>query len=273
MFSLTLLSQQPPPEIPQEISMWDYLWLWVMGWQGWLYFILLVWMLIYCVKNDPERNVWIWIILIFQPFGTLVYFFARFLPSNDWQWPKFMHPWTRGRELKRLQVAAHQIGNPHQFIQWGDALREVGKVSEASNAYEKALVKEPQNLPALWGAAQCDFAQSKYKDAQEKSAAVLAQDPAYKFGDVSLLYAKATSKLGELDAARSHLEEHVKKWRQPEAMVLLAEVCVEQDDPSNARKPLEDLILDLESSPKSIARKHVFWKSRARRMLRRLPKT
>jgi hypothetical protein len=234
------------------------------------YLLFWVWMLFHCYRTEPDRQLWIWIMLIVQPIGTFAYFFLRYLPSKEFPTPSFMRRWTRGRQLARLETAAHQIGNPHQFIQWGNALREVGLLDQADDAFQQALKKDSQNIQALWGAAQIASTQQRYADLKLQTRQILDKDPQYKFGDVSLAYGRALKELHEFDAARAHLEQHVKRWRHPEAMYLLAELCANQGDTRAARDTLQALVQDLNGSPISIARKHGRWKSRAKQMLRKL---
>lgn len=255
---------------PIEMSYWQWLWYSLYGWPSFLYFAFTIWMVIYCLKNDPDRYLWIWVMLIFSAFGApVIYFFVRWLPSSNLQLPSFTKRWTKRRELRQLETASLQIGNAHQFIQYGDALRAAGKHTQASEAYLKALAKEPENLSALWGAGVTEFRLEKYKEAREHLEKILAVDESYKFGDVSLLYGKTLSTLDLKDVAREHLEKHVRKWRQPEAMYLLATLQLAANQPDKARDSLQNLIIDLDSSPRAIARKHLFWKSRARRLLRK----
>jgi len=264
----------PVPDVyPHVLSPWTNLWYWLSGWQSWIYFAFLAWMVIYCIRNDPERYIWLWIMLLFQPFGAIIYFFARWVPSSQMQAPSCLHRWTKRNMIHRLEVAAAQIGNPHQYVQLGDALREVARSQAAAGAYASALKKEPDNLAALWGAANIDFQKADFGAARGKLEKVIQVDPSYKFGDVSLLYGKTLYHLNETASAREHLTSHIKKWRQPEGLFLLAKVCAEQHDYGEARQQLQALIIDVDSSPKAIARKFLFWKSRAKRLLRRLPKT
>ncbi|MBX3442448.1 MAG: tetratricopeptide repeat protein [Planctomyces sp.] len=237
---------------------------------GWLYVVFLIWMAVYCIRNDPERSIWMWIILIFQPLGAIIYFFVRWAPSSSLQPPRWIQRFFRSRELQRKQIAASQIGNAHQHVELGDALREFGQLDEASAAYANAIAKDPRHLAALWGAASVDYQRGRFAEAREKLSHVLAIDPAYKFGDVSLLYANTLLKLNEHDAAREHLEQHTRRWRHPESLYRLAEIRA-QSDPQGARELLQGLIMDVDASPRAIARKFYFWKGRARRLLRRIP--
>ena len=234
------------------------------------YFLFWVWMLYHCYRTEPDRQFWIWILIIAQPIGPLAYFVLRYLPSKEFAAPAFVRRWTRGPGLARLETAAHQIGNPYQFVQWGDALREVGFLDRANEAYSQALKKDGANIQALWGAAQVADSQKRFADLKSQTRQILDKDPQYKFGDVSLAYGRALKELGEQSEARSHLEQHIKRWRHPEAMYLLAELYVDQGETKAARETLQSLIQDINGSPTAIARKHGRWKSRAKQLLRKL---
>ncbi|WP_298860749.1 tetratricopeptide repeat protein [uncultured Gimesia sp.] len=238
-----------------------------------VYFLFMIWMLVDCVRKDPDRFLWFWVILIFQPFGTLIYFFVRWLPTNHIQLPEFARPLFRQRRLNELETAALQIGNAYQFVRWGDALKEAGIQQKSLDAYHEALKKEPDNLQALWGAAQIEMQIKKIEIAKSRCQKILDIDPEYKFGDVSLLFCKTLCELDTPENAREHLAKHTKRWRQPEALYILATLEVEAGDNQAARKTLQSMILDINGSPRGIARKFVRWKSKARRLLKRLPKS
>lgn len=247
-----------------------YLFSWLFGCGGWLYTGFLIWMAVSCVRRDPEWYIWLWII-IFVPLGPFIYLLARWIPNAQLQPPKFLRKWTRGRELERLRIAAQQIGNAHQFVEWGDALRETGRLSDAGAAYDKALVKDRRNLQALWGGALVDHEQGRPAAARDKLAQILAIDPAYKFGDVSLLYGKCLCALGEKEQAEKHLSGHTRRWRHPEGLYLLATLYADRGETELARTQLQGMIQDLNGAPRTIVRKQLFWRGRARRMLRKLP--
>jgi hypothetical protein len=259
---LTLLQagNAPPTEYDPSLyqpSPWNALWALVFGGGGWLYTGLLVWMVISCLRNDPERHLWLWII-IFLPFGPVLYFFARWIPSMHVQPPKALRRFMHGGELRRLQIAANQIGNAHQYVELGEALRDSGQTAAAGEAFQKALAKDGQNLQALWGAASVEYEQGSFTAARDKLQRVLQTDPAYKFGDVSLLYGKTLDALGDTDAARTQLEAHTRRWRHPEGLYLLATIYADQGNPAGARRQLESLIQDLDGAPRKIVRRQMF---------------
>jgi hypothetical protein len=235
-----------------------------------LYSAFWLWMLWHCLRTEPDRSTWVWIMLIVPGIGPILYFVVRYLPSSDFRAPKFLGRWTRGRELARLEAASAQIGNPYQFILLGDALREVGRYDESAGAYARALQKEPENLQALWGAAQVAGVKKEHGRIRDLTRQILDKDPRYKFGDVSLAHGKALVDLETKHEAMSHLEQHVRQWRHPEAVYLLATLYAEQGNKQGAKSHLQSVLHDISGSPAAIARKHGRWKSRAKQLLRKL---
>jgi len=263
------LSVLEPGDLP--VSPWSLFWHWVLTGPLWLaYLALLLWMIYYCVRNDPTWFFWLWIMLLVQPFGAIAYFVVRYLPSRDYENWSFSKWWRKTRALPRLEAAATHIGNAYQHVLLGDALRDLKRYEQAQASYRQALSKEPDNLSALWGAASINFLSRNFADAKAQLTCLLAKDPNFKFGDASLLLAKSMLELGEIPQSQAHLEQHVNRWRQPEALYLLARLYADQGQIEPARSLLQGLLADLQVSPSAIARKSIFWKSRARRLLRRL---
>jgi len=237
-----------------------------------IYGIFWVWMLVHCVMHEPDRYFWLWFLVVVPFPAPIVYALVRVLPERDWAAPTFLRRFTRGKELTRLETAAEQIGNAHQFVQWGDALRETGQWPRAAEAYSRALAKDAQCLPALWGAALVAERLKQPEEVKRLCGQILGCDPQYKFGDVSLSYGRALVSLRENGTARTHFEQHCRRWRHPEAVYILACRCQDDGDAEAARKHLQELLRDINASPTAIARKFGRWKSLARKMLRTLPR-
>ena len=245
------------------------LWARLLAFGSLLHWPIAIWMAIECYRRDPDRAFWIWIIL-FVPGGPYVYLVLRYVLTRQFRVPSKLQRWTRGKEITRLEAAARQIGNPYQHVQLGEALREVGLHDRAGESYRRALERDPKNTQALWGAALVEYRQKQYASAKDRLQQILEIDPQYKFGDTSLLYGKALRELGETDAAREHMVKHIRRWRQPEALYVLAQLCVEQGDRGQARSYLEGMLLDIDGLPRAMARREAFWKSRGRKLLRKV---
>lgn len=240
-----------------------------------------LWMLYEASRRESDRSTWMWALIVAGLFGfrlsvllptfvAALYFFSQWSPGRNIRLPAGIRRLTTRRQMVQLETAAKQIGNAHQFVQWGDALRDVGQIQEADEAYTSALAKEPDNLPALWGAGQTNAALNQHEQACEKFRHALSIDSQYKFGDVSLALGRSLVASEREVEAREHLSDHIKRWRQPEALFLLASLESQQGETQRARELLEALILDVDGSPKGIGRRHAVWRSKAKRLLSKL---
>jgi hypothetical protein len=234
---------------------------------------LWIWMLIHCVRNDPERNLWLWILFIGNVPAAFIYFLIRWLPQARFsEGSSLFARWKKSRQIPRLEAAARNIGNAHQFVELGDAYRETGKTEQAAECFQRALQKEPTSMPALWGAAQVEMQRRSFASSKAHLEQILAKDETYKFGDVSLAYCRALVVLNETDAAYARLEQHLKRWTHPEAYVMIAQVLIDRGQPAAARGHLEATLSDLRGGPAFFARQNRGWARKARRLLARLPR-
>jgi hypothetical protein len=235
---------------------------------------LWVWMLIHCARNDPDRNMWLWILFIGNVPAAFIYFLVRWLPQARFSDnSSILNRWKRGRQIPRLEAAARNIGNAHQFVELGDAYRETGKMDRAAECFQTALQKDSTSMPALWGAAQVQMQRHDFAAARAHLEQILTRDETYKFGDVSLAYCRTLVRLNEADAACARLEQHLKRWTHPEAYVLIAQILIDRGQHAAARKHLEGTLLDLQGGPAFFARQNRGWARLARRLLGKLPRT
>nr|AUN35817.1 putative transmembrane protein [uncultured bacterium] len=266
----SVLAQYESYDDEYSLPMWFWLYAGAAPFVGLIGTAFWIWMIVDCARKDPDRNTWLWI-LVFVPFSSPIYFILRWIPISGVRAPAAFKRMSRGREIDRLEIATQQIGNAHQFVQYGDALRDVGKIDRSASAYASALKKDPENRQALWGAGQSEFDLKRFDSARGHLEKLLAIDPQYKFGDVSLCYGKTLFELNERDAADTHLEKHINRWRHPEALFVRATIAADRGDASSARSHLQSLLLDINGAPRAIARRHMIWKSRAKKLLKRLP--
>ncbi len=234
--------------------------------------LVLVWLVALwdCWQHEPDRGLWLGLLLVFNLALAPVYLVFRaaprwnILPRGMWA------QWTRGHELAQAEAAAHTIGNTHQWYQLGELRRQVGLLDEANEALEHALAKDPTHLPSRWSRALVALEQRQLEIARQHLAYITERDPAYKYGEVYLAYGETLVALNQLEAARDHLETHMRRFARPEARLMLAEVLNRLGDPSAARTQVYGLIGDLRHSVALGQSRHRQLLDQAQRLLRQI---
>lgn len=247
-----------------------YTWL-LSGPFGFLLLAFWIWMLVYCVRNDPERQMWLWILIFLNVLGAVIYFIVRVLPRLSVRAPRFLGGGGYRHRIWQAEADARKVGNPYHYIKLGDVLAEAGQPRRAAEAYRHALEKDADDTAALFGLAQAELAEKAYADALPRLSRVLEKDPQFRYGEASLALGVALVGLGRADEAREHLESHLKRWSHPQAVVMLAEVLVGQGRQADARRVLQGLVDDMKYTPGFNYRKNRRWVRRARQLLRSLP--
>lgn len=90
------------------------------------------------------------------------------------------------------------------------------------------------------------------------------------YGDGSLLYGRVLFELGDIAAAKLHLEQHLKSWTTPEAYLMLAKIQQQQGNAPAARELLETMIVKVKSSTPFQYRRNQGFVRQGERLLRAL---
>ena len=229
------------------------------------------WMLMIfdCIRNEGDRN-WLWILIFLNFPGAILYFVIKWLPQINIPIPNYFKRWTLRQTLWNAEAGVKNIGKAHQYVVLGNVLMEMGKIDKAGEVYQQGLIKEPQQVNALWGAASVAAQKKQWSQARLHLETVLKLEPEYKRGDASLLYGKVLFELGDRPAALAHLTEDVKYWSHPEAALLLAMLQIEQDARADAQDTLETMLAKLRACPAFYYKQHRHLAKKAEKLLKTL---
>ncbi|MGI0487005.1 tetratricopeptide repeat protein [Pantanalinema rosaneae CENA516] len=227
-------------------------------------------MIVDCVRNEPDRQTWIWVLLFLNVVGALIYFFVCWLPRSNVPVPNYFKRWTMRQALWNAEAGVRNIGKAHQYIALGNVLTEIGELAQATEAFQQALDKEPQNIHALWGLAFIEMQHKQFAFAREHLAALIKLDADYKCGEASLLYGKALFELQDWDVAKPYLEQDLKYWSHPESALMLASIHRQEGEIQKARDCLEGMLAKLKAAPIYHYRRHQHTLRKAEKMLKTL---
>lgn len=237
---------------------------------GLLATIFWLWMIYDCIQNDPERHIWLWILIFLNFPGAILYFIVRRVPKMKIPVPKSLRRWTCRKELWKAEADARNIGNAHQFVILGDILHDIGQTHRAEEAYKKAIEKDNSDVQALWGAALTDISNRNFDSTKHHLQTLLKLEPGYQYGEASLVYGRTLFALGEKKSAKSHLEKHLHNWDHPEVRIILATILIEQNNHQEARSHLESMLEDIRSAPSFYYKANQLWIRKAKRLLKKL---
>lgn len=234
-----------------------------------------IWMLYDCLKTgggQGGRFTWIWILLFLNVIGAGLYFFIVWMPNHPHAFGNL--PWVNRGKLRdalwQAEADAKNIGNAYQYRRLGDIHHQLGNIEAAEAAYRTALEMEPKNVDVLWGTACLAMDRNDFVSARQSLQVLVGIQPDFSYGDASLAYGSVLHELKEFDAAREHLQTHVKSWSHPPAYLMLAEICREQGDNASARDTLERMIIKIKSSPPFQYRKKKKYIHQAEKVLKKL---
>ncbi|MDX2244130.1 MAG: tetratricopeptide repeat protein [Leptolyngbyaceae cyanobacterium bins.302] len=228
------------------------------------------WMLMIfdCVRNELDRQIWLWILLFLNVAGAVIYFIACYLPRSGFLQANAFKRWTLKQDLWNAEAGIRNIGKPHQYVTLGNVLTEIGQLDKAADAYQQAHEKEPKNSHALWGLAYIEMQQKQYIKANEYLQKLITLDPDYKSGEASLLHCKSLYELQDWESAKKYLSEDIRYWSHPESSLLLATIQKQEGDPQSAREILETMIARVKASPIYHYRRHQHIVRKAEKLLK-----
>jgi hypothetical protein len=230
------------------------------------------WMLMIfdCIRNERDRQTWLWLLIFLNVPGAAIYFFMRVLPRLDVPMPSFFKRWTLKQKLWNAEAAVRNIGKSHQHVALANLLLELREWEKARDHFQQALGKEPQNTDALWGISIIEMKQKQFVEAKAHLQTLLKKDPKARYGDASLEYGKTLYELQEWDAAIAHFKTDIREWSHPEASWMLAQIQVQQGQREEARDVLDKMLFKIKSSPTFHYKRHRAVIGKAERLFKSL---
>jgi len=238
--------------------------LWLFGEIFW------IWMLVDCILNEPDKFLWIWIILFANVVGAIIYFIMRRPVSLNVSELPFFGRFTRAGEINEAESNAYNMPNAYNYSKLGDIYMEIGNIDKAGKAYAKSLEYDADMRGSLWGAARIDLKNKDFKAAELKLTKVVKTEPDYKYGEAALAYARALFETKDFKAAKKQLEAYVAKYTHPEAKLLLAQILSGEGSKEAAKKLLEEALMDLKGTPNFYYSKNRKWVGRIKAELNKI---
>ena len=227
-----------------------------------------VWMIVDAVRRRAEFY-W-YLIIVFLPFGSLVYFFMVKLRDARGAPPALPNPKPARPALPELRQLALEIPSFQNRINLADALEEQEQYVEAEPLYRQILAREPESKPALHGLARCLLGLGRPAEACEKLAELMALDSGFRDYSAALDYAEALWQSNQGQDAVDLLRGLVRVSSRVNHRVALAHYLSLHSGPAAAREELEAALREYQDLPAFAQKRDRKWADRAQKMLREL---
>jgi hypothetical protein len=188
-----------------------------------LYFALAIFCAVHAVRTR-QNLYWLLILFGFPLLGSLVYFFAIYLPNSRLQRQamktvaaavKAIDP---QREVREARMLYDETPTAQNQMRLAAALLEVGEGREAAQVYQQCLAGPFASDPEIrFGAARAWSACQRYADALRFLEPLKREHPEFRPEPVSLLLARALAGSSRAADARAEFQSAVARFGTYEA--------------------------------------------------------
>ncbi len=207
-----------------------------------LHVFIAIFFAIHAVRTGQQMY-WLLILFLFPLLGSVVYFFAIFLPGF-----RLHHGAKRAitaaakainpqGEMREAQAAFEELPTAQNQMRLAEAQFELGLYEEAARNYE-ACLKGPfsTSLEIRFGAARAFVECRRYDEAIAHLEAIQGIDQGFRVEAVTLLLARSYAAVGRTGEARSKFEWAVERYGTFEARAQYAIWALSTGDTATATK-------------------------------------
>lgn len=180
---------------------------------GFAHILIALFFAVHAIRSGQQLY-WVMILFLFPALGSVVYFFAIYLPNSrlDHGARKVVKAAARsldpGRDLREARQAYEFTPTAQNQMRLASALLAAGNAEEAASTYE-ACLQGPfsGDLEIRFGAAQATLASGRAAAAVAHLQAIRDRDDKFRPEQVSLLLAQALAAAGRQEEARAAFED------------------------------------------------------------------
>ena len=196
---------------------------------------------------------------------------ARWLPGRESSCSRFTQKFLRKGEIQKLEIAARQIGNAHQFVERATRYARPGSSIEHPPLTLVRSQRTETILKALWERGGSTFSRKTIRPPMRSSPSWWRSIRATSSATSPCCMARRSQPLAGRRQPATTWRDTSNGGDTLRALYVLAQLYFSDNCLDEAREHLQALIMDVDSSPKAIARKQMSWKSRAQKLLKRIP--
>lgn len=209
--------------------------------------VFTIWMLVDAIRRRPD---YYWYIIVFVPFGPLVYFFAIKIHDYDLRWlERIISPEPPPPSIESLRREMRRTPSLANRLRLAGALHDAGQFLEAAAIFEAALEMCADDPEALRGLGRCRIELGDPEDAIEPLARLVDEHRSFRDYVGCLDLAEAYAKSGHDEDAIRVLSDLVQSTSRLQHRIALAEQLVTTGNIERAQAELRRALEDHEHAP------------------------
>ncbi len=216
-----------------------------------LHIIVAIFFAIHAIRSGRELY-WLLILFMFPLLGSVVYFFAIFLPDfrSTYHVQKGLYKAANvavnaidpGRELREAKAAYDFTPTAQNQWRYADALLAADQIAEAVQQFELCLRGPFANdLEIQFAAANAQLRHNQPEKALQLLQTIRQNNPSFRTESVTLMLAQIHAQQGNRDLAKEEFEQAVTKFGSVEARAHYAIFAAQNGDIGTARNLYAEL--------------------------------
>ncbi len=227
-----------------------------------------IWMAVDCWRRGRD-GYWIWIILVVQPLGGIVYFFTQFWDGSRVEYGLWQRL-TSGGRIREAKARAHHLDMSAAFEELGDLSAGARKWKDAEAAYRAALQRDAGNLHAQVRLGYALLALERAEEAWALLGPAYQKNPGFDDDKLIRHLARCQAMRGNFTDACNLYAYFLRKHSYTEVQLEYARALRQSGQGGEGRQVLEELIRDAEHAPKFQRQRDRGWVREAKRLLKSL---
>jgi hypothetical protein len=232
--------------------------------------LLQVLAVLHFIRRRPD-TFWLWIIIFFGPPGAFIYILMEVVPDLGLIRHSF-EGFGRRKRIKYLEALVQQNPAAGNYEELGDLYLDESKYAKARECYDKAITPRTTHADPFYRRGVAAIQMGDFSAAAEDLEHVTSQDPKYDSNRALGLLAHAYANTGQPADAETYFQRALEFSTLSETYVNYATFLAAQNRPAEAREWAERVLANKAAMPRYLQRRERSWFSKAKALLKRLPK-
>jgi hypothetical protein len=225
-----------------------------------------MWMAYDCWKRNGD-GYWLYLILFTGGIFALIYFFTQYWPTSRleyglWRWL------TKGRRLGELEARAKQLKTVAAYEDLGREYYSLNRLDDAVATFRQALSVDEKSFEARVGLGYALLDLGKTEEAWPLLGKAYQEKPTHDEYRLVWMVARCLARRKKYGDAKNLYAFFLKQRGYSEARIEYAQLLADMGDLEGGKAALEELLAEIEFTPRYARRRERRWYRAAQNLLR-----